>query len=87
MNRATTLEELARRLASMIPRDFHETQRDVEQNLRATLSSTFAKLNLVTREEFDVQTEVLSRTRAKLKVLEGQVTALEFELLEPRTKE
>lgn len=87
MNRATTLEELARRLASMIPRDFHETQRDVEQNLRATLNSTFAKLHLVTREEFDVQSEVLSRTRAKLKALEDHVALLESELLKSHTKE
>lgn len=87
MNRATTLDELARRLVGMIPRDLHETQRDMEQNLRATLNSTFAKLNLVTREEFDVQTEVLSRTRAKLKTLEDKVAALESEFLKPRTKE
>lgn len=87
MNRATTLDELARRLAGMIPLDIHEARRDVEQNLRATLNSTFAKLNLVTREEFDVQTEVLSRTRAKLKTLEDQVAVLESKLLKPRTKE
>jgi len=87
MNRATTLDELTRRLAGMIPRDLHETQRDMEQNLRATLNSTFARFNLVTREEFDVQTEVLSRTRAKLKTLEEKVAALESEFLKPRTKE
>lgn len=87
MSRATTLDELARRLAGMIPRDIHEAQRDVEENLRATLNSTFAKLNLVTREEFDVQTEVLSRTHAKLKTLENQVAALESKLLKQRTKQ
>ena len=50
---------------------------DIEKNLRATLAGLFAKLDLVTREEFDVQREVLARTREKLTALEAQVAALE----------
>ena len=50
---------------------------DVEKNARALLASFFAKLDLVTREEFDVQREVLSRTSAKLAALEKRVTELE----------
>ncbi len=50
---------------------------DVEKNLRALLASVFAKLNLVTREEFDVQREVLGRTREKLTALEARVAELE----------
>lgn len=50
---------------------------DIEKNLRATLGSLFAKLELVTREEFDVQREVLTRTRAKLETLEARVAELE----------
>ncbi|MDP1707872.1 MAG: accessory factor UbiK family protein [Gammaproteobacteria bacterium] len=87
MSGATTLDELVRRLTGIIPPGLHETQRDVERSLRAALNSTFAKLNLVTREEFDVQTEVLSRTRAKLKALDDKVAALESELLKLRTTE
>jgi BMFP domain-containing protein YqiC len=50
---------------------------DIEKNLRAALGSLFAKLDLVTREEFDVQREVLARTRAKLQALEARVAELE----------
>lgn len=50
---------------------------DIEKNLRALLAGAFSRLDLVTREEFDVQREVLLRTRAKLVELEKKVTALE----------
>lgn len=51
--------------------------KDVEKNLRAVLQGVFAKLDLVTREEFEVQQAVLLKTRAKLEALEAQVAALE----------
>jgi ubiquinone biosynthesis accessory factor UbiK len=51
--------------------------KDMEKNLRAVLASAFSRLNLVTREEFDVQQEVLLRTREKLAALEARLTALE----------
>lgn len=51
--------------------------KDIEKNIKAMLQSGFARLNLVTREEFDVQSQVLLRTREKLTVLEAQVAALE----------
>ena len=50
---------------------------DIEKNLRAVLQSVFAKLDLVTREEFDVQQAVLLRTREKLEALEAKVALLE----------
>ncbi len=50
---------------------------DLERNLRAMLGPAFARLDLVSREEFDIQREVLARTRARLAELEKQVTALE----------
>ena len=50
---------------------------DIEKNLRAVLQAVFAKLDLVTREEFDVQQAVLLRTREKLEALEAKVSALE----------
>ncbi len=50
---------------------------DIEKNLRALLSSSFAKLDLVTREEFDVQREVLKRSREKISQLEAQLAELE----------
>jgi ubiquinone biosynthesis accessory factor UbiK len=51
--------------------------KDIEKNMRALLAQGFAKLDLVTREEFDVQTQVLARTREKLAALEAHVAALE----------
>ena len=50
---------------------------DLEKNLRALLASAFARLDLVTREEFDAQREVLARTRAKLTELEAKLLELE----------
>ena len=50
---------------------------DVQKNLKAMLSSTFSRLDLVTREEFDIQTEVLKRTREKLGLLEARLAELE----------
>lgn len=50
---------------------------DVQKNLKAMLSSTFAQMDLVTREEFDIQAEVLKRTRENLRALEARVAALE----------
>ena len=51
--------------------------RDIEKNMRAMLAATFAHLDLVTREEFDVQSEVLARTREKLEQLEARLAELE----------
>ena len=51
--------------------------KDIEKNMRALLAQGFTKLDLVTREEFDVQTQVLARTREKLTALEARVAELE----------
>ena len=71
------LDEMAKRLADVIPPGVRALQQDVEKNFRAVLQSVFTKLDLVTREEFDVQTGVLARTRAKVDALEKQVAELE----------
>ena len=52
---------------------------DLEDNINALLKSTFTKMDLVNREEFDVQTEVLKRTRSKLETLEAKIIDLEQE--------
>ena len=54
--------------------------KDIEKNVKAMMAQGFSKLDLVTREEFDVQTQVLATTRAKLEALEAQVSALEAQL-------
>ena len=55
----------------------HSPAKDVEKNVRSLMTQGFQKLDLVTREEFDLQAQVLARTRAKLEELETKVLALE----------
>jgi BMFP domain-containing protein YqiC len=54
--------------------------KDLEKNMKSMLTQGFSKLDLVTREEFDVQAQVLARTRARLEALEAQVAVLEAQL-------
>ena len=67
-------EELDRKMKEVLAQS---PARDLEKNLRALLTGAFSRLELVTREEFDVQREVLARTRAKLEELEARVAELE----------
>ena len=71
------IDELARRLADSLPGGLKALQADAEQNFRAVLQAGLARLDLVTREEFDVQSAVLRRTREKLEALETRLAALE----------
>ena len=71
------IDEVMQGIASVLPPGLTAMQDDVEKSIRSVLSATFAKLDLVTREEFDVQTQVLHRTREKLEALEQRVTELE----------
>ncbi len=68
------LDEMSARISSILATT---PAGDIEKNMRAALAGLFAKLDLVTREEFDVQREVLARTRAKLEALEARVAELE----------
>ncbi|HTX25025.1 MAG TPA: accessory factor UbiK family protein [Steroidobacteraceae bacterium] len=71
------IDEIARRLLESIPPAARSMQQDLESNFRAVLRATLGKLDLVTREEFDAQTKVLERTRAKAEALESRVAELE----------
>ena len=71
------IEEIARRLMDNLPPALRATQRDLESNFRAVLRASLGKLDLVTRDEFDVQSRVLERTRARLEALEARVKAME----------
>ncbi|HZX33022.1 MAG TPA: accessory factor UbiK family protein [Rhodocyclaceae bacterium] len=68
------LDDFAARISSLIAAS---PAKDLEKNAKAVMSGFLSKLDLVTREEFDVQAEVLTRTREKLKELEARVDALE----------
>ena len=73
-------DDISRRIADGLPSGLQTLKGDFEQNVQASLSAALSKLNLVTREEFDVQQAVLMRTREKLRNLEDQVSTLEAEL-------
>ena len=71
------IDELAQRLATLVPPGFDAAKDDLAKSIRATLQANLERLNLVTREEFDVQRLVLLRTREKLETLEKLVAKLE----------
>jgi BMFP domain-containing protein YqiC len=71
------LDDLARRLSASMPKGVQVLQEDLNRGFRATLEAGLGKLDLVTREEFDVQAAVLARTRAKLDALQARVAELE----------
>ncbi len=79
------LDELAQRLASAMPKGIQMLQEDINRNLRASLEAGLARLDLVTREEFDVQSAVLARSREKLAALEARIAELEQALAVKRT--
>lgn len=79
------IDELARRLSSLVPPGLRgdasqDLREEMQENFKAVLQTGLAKLDLVTREEFDVQRAVLLRTRERLEALERAVTELEAQL-------
>ncbi len=76
MNR-NSIDDLARRLSEAVPEGVRAAGADLEKNFRGLLHSGFSRMDLVTREEFDIQAGVLARTREKLEALEARLAALE----------
>lgn len=74
------LDDWAKKIADHLPGGLKTVQHDFEKNSRAWLQANLSKLNLVTREEFEVQQAVLARTRQQLIVLEQKVVVLEQRL-------
>jgi ubiquinone biosynthesis accessory factor UbiK len=71
------IDEIVRRLVESVPPGVRAVQQDLESNFRAVLRASLTKLDLVSRDEFDAQTRVLERTRARLEELERRVAGLE----------
>lgn len=69
-------DEIAHNITRLLPEGAGKLQKDLESNIRAAVQSGLAKMNLVTREEFDIQTELLKRSREKLEQLEKQLADL-----------
>ena len=74
------LEDLAKRLSEAMPPQLAALKNDIEANFKSVLQSALARLDLVTRQEFDVQAGVLARTREKVTSLEARLAGLEAEL-------
>ena len=74
-----SVESIARKLAEAVPEGLRSVREDLENNFRAVLRSSLSKLDLVTREEFEVQEAVLAKTREKLEALEARLKDLEKE--------
>ena len=74
MSDAKFFDELAAKFSTLLARS---PAKDLEKNVRALLAATFSRLDLVTREEFDVQRELLTRTRERLALLETRIAELE----------
>jgi BMFP domain-containing protein YqiC len=72
-----SLDDLARRLADTVPPGLAALKNDLEQNFKAVLQSGLTKLDLVTRQEFDIQAGVLRRSRERLEELAARIAALE----------
>ena len=77
------LDDLARQIQSSLPPGLDEVREDVIRNIRAVIAAGIARMNLVEREEFDVQSAVLARSREKIELLDRRVRQLEAQLEEP----
>jgi ubiquinone biosynthesis accessory factor UbiK len=70
------LEDLAKKLFAALPSSLQNLETDIQQQFKEILHATFTRMDLVTRDEFDVQIKVLARTREKIDTLQNQVDAL-----------
>ncbi len=82
MIKTQEIEDFVQQFLRLLPRDISRSREDFEKIVRATMNATFARMNLVTREEFDVQAQLLSNTRAALEELEKKTSELEKTLSE-----
>lgn len=83
MNPTNLFEDLHSKINKAIE---NSPAKDIEKNVKAMMSQGFAKLDLVTREEFDIHVQVLEKTRAKLQALEARVATLEAQLAQSQAE-
>ncbi|WP_019935190.1 ubiquinone biosynthesis accessory factor UbiK [Oceanimonas smirnovii] len=81
------LEDIAKQIQSNMPAGLKNMGEEAEKRIRTVLQSQLGKLDVVTREEFDVQTKVLLRTREKLNELEARLALLEQQLADGRNEQ
>ena len=78
-------DEVVQQFTRLLPEDMQQARADIQKNMKSALSATLARMDLVTREEFDVQTALLARTRALLEEMEAKLGKLEAELEKKKT--
>lgn len=74
---SNSIDDMMKKFSEMLPEPVRSMQEDLEKNMRGLLENGLQKMNLVTREEFDIQTAVLQRTREKLEAMEARLQSLE----------
>ena len=77
MSSDNKIETLVKQIVAALPVDLRQAKADIEKNLKAIITAGLGKMDLVTREEFDVQTDLLARTRAALEKIQQQLAELE----------
>ena len=74
------IDDLVQQVRAFLPEDLRQTREDLEKNITVALNATLTRMNLVTREEYEIQRELLLRTRTLLEDLEGRIRELENRL-------
>lgn len=80
------INDMAKQFSDKLPPGVNKFKKELDKNFRSVLQTVFSKLELVTREEFNVQKGVLAKTRAKIKLLEKHITELENHLPKAKLK-
>lgn len=78
------VDELIEKISAVLPSDLHSLKEDTQKNIRAVLQSVFEKMDLVTREDFEVQKKILARSQERIQQLTETVQSLEKRLNEAK---
>jgi BMFP domain-containing protein YqiC len=84
--KSNKIDELIQQVINALPEDVQQMKQGFEKNLRSAMNATFAKMDLVNREEFDVQAALLARTRALLEEMEEKINQLEEKIAQKNQK-
>jgi len=85
MLKTEKIDEIIQQITDLLPEDLRKTRQDIQKNIEAGLSASLARIDLVTREEFDVQAQLLARSRALLEDLEHRIIELETQLKQEKS--
>lgn len=78
-------DEVISQVGKLLPKDLQQARQDIEKNMKSALNASLARMDIVTREEFDIQAELLAKTRALLQEAEARISKLEEALGQNKT--